>query len=108
MREVLPSILSSMVKAGKIFVHLRRRTKQPVETFFRQPCTEDIPAEVLVLIPGEGLNRDGIREKAKAKHLYSRAETDLAIAQLFDRGAIDEREAQPVGGGRPKKLFFVK
>ncbi len=106
-REVLPGILTSMVKAGKVFIHLRRGNgRQPTETFFRQRCTEDIPADFLALIPDTGINRDGLRQKAKVTRSYSRSETDLAIDQLCVQGSIEEREVKTDGKGQAKKLFF--
>jgi hypothetical protein len=98
--------LRSLVRGGKIYIHPRRHeSTRPVDTYFRQPCTEDIPADLFALIPDTGITRDDLRQQAKVLHLFSRSEPDLGIDKLCVGGKIEER-----GGvkGTPKAFFGSK
>jgi hypothetical protein len=91
----LPKLLRDLVAAKKIYIHKRRcDKKQPLDAYSGLPCNEDVPGQVLGLVPAEGIGRKELIELAKAKFGYVPNEVEDAIGKLKVDSQIREERAK--------------
>jgi RecA-family ATPase len=101
-KDTLPKLLRDMAAAERIFLHPRRCEKrQPLEAFALFKCEEDIPSQILELVPAEGIGKVELTETAQVRLKLSSAEAKEIITKLKVEGQLREES-----GDKNKKFFF--
>jgi hypothetical protein len=106
--DAVKAQLKNAVKDGKLFEHkIRNPGARESKGYAIFKSEENIEADILSLIPDEGISSDDLKDRSKAAFPYTQVEVGFAIEKLKLAKAIDVKPDENTGKrGVKKNLLF--